>query len=298
MKEKVIILIFTILISYPIDTISQDTTHAKYFPLHIGNVYKYHVNILGSPGYDYNRRIIKDTVINSKRYFVLSQPFPGINGMFVRYDSTSGNIYYWFTSDYCSYSPFEPLIDSLRANINDSTVVCYLPYIRYCTDTNTTTLFGVPEKMKSYKEFNLEGYTGVTYGSNFGVVGATYHDFWSTSYHNVVGCYINGILYGDTTITGVQQISSEVPEKYRLFQNYPNPFNPTTKVKMQIAKMSDVKLIVYDALGREVAMLVNEQLKPGAYEVVWDASGYPSGVYFYKIEAGEFVETRKMVLLK
>lgn len=298
MKEKVIILIFTILLSYPLNVFSQDTIHAKYFPLHVGNVYKYHVNIIGALGYDYNRRIIKDTVINSKRYFVLSGFLPGTNGLFVRYDSTSGNIYSWSIGGYCSYSPFEPLIDSLRARKNDSTVVCYSLSKRYCIDTNSTTLFGLPVITKSYKMYNFEGYSSVIYGSNFGIVGATYHDFWSTAYHYIVGCYINGVLYGDTTVTGVQQIGNIVPEKSNLFQNYPNPFNPTTTIKFQIAKSSKVKLVVYDALGREVTTLVDKQLKTSTYESEFYGRDYPSGVYYYKLDAEDFSEVKKMLLLK
>jgi len=298
MKEKVIMLIFTILLTYPLHVFSQDTSHVKYFPLHVGDVYKYHVNILGAPGYDYNRRIIKDTVINSKKYFLLSQTFPCIIGMFVRYDSASGNIYCWSTSGYCTYSPFEPLIDSLRARENDSAVVCYSVSKRFCIDTGSTTLFGILIALKSFKMYNFEGYSSVTYGYNFGVVGAIYHDFWSTEYHYIVGCYIDGVLYGDTTVTGIQQIGNTIPEKYCLFQNYPNPFNPITKIKYQIAKLSYVKLVVYDALGRQLETLVNEQLKPGTYEVDFDDRGYPSGVYFYKLDAEGFSSVKKMILLK
>lgn len=97
---------------------------------------------------------------------------------------------------------------------------------------------------------------------------------------------------------GVKKISSSVPDKYSLQQNYPNPFNPSTKFKIQIAKLSNVKVSVFDVLGKKVATLVNEQLKPGSYEVEWDGSNYPSGVYFYKLISGDFVETKKMVLMK
>jgi len=111
---------------------------------------------------------------------------------------------------------------------------------------------------------------------------------------------------------GIEPISSEIPERFVLFQNYPNPFNPVTNVKFQIPKPSFVKLVIYDLLGREVATLVNEQLKAGTYEVDWDASNYPpdggqapSGVYFYRLVVGDntnngvgFVETKKMVLVK
>jgi len=110
---------------------------------------------------------------------------------------------------------------------------------------------------------------------------------------------------------GIKQISDNVPEEYKLFQNYPNPFNPTTKIKFDIPsdvrrETSNVKLVVYDILGREVATLVNQPLQPGTYEVDFDGTNYPSGVYFYRITAGNpstssgqsFTETKKMVLLK
>lgn len=89
-----------------------------------------------------------------------------------------------------------------------------------------------------------------------------------------------------------------IPDKFELYQNYPNPFNPSTRFKIQIPKLSDVKIFIYDVLGKEVTILVNEQLKPGNYEVEWNASEYPSGVYFYRLEAGDFVNTKKMVLVK
>ncbi len=89
-----------------------------------------------------------------------------------------------------------------------------------------------------------------------------------------------------------------VLREFKLEQNYPNPFNASSKFKVQIVKLSEVKIIVYDVLGREVATLVNEQLKLGTYEVDWDASAFPSGVYFYKMQAGNYSETKKMILTK
>ena len=96
----------------------------------------------------------------------------------------------------------------------------------------------------------------------------------------------------------VNQISSEIPERFSLYQNYPNPFNPSTKINYDIPKASYVKLIVYDVLGKKIATLVNEKLSSGSYEVDWNGSGYPSGVYFYKLTTGDYVETKKMILLK
>jgi hypothetical protein len=92
-----------------------------------------------------------------------------------------------------------------------------------------------------------------------------------------------------------------VPEKFALYNNFPNPFNPVTKIKFDIPNITgnkNVKLVIYDLLGKQAAILVNQELKAGKYVADWDALNYPSGVYFYKITAGEFSETRKMILVK
>jgi hypothetical protein len=97
---------------------------------------------------------------------------------------------------------------------------------------------------------------------------------------------------------GIQQISSEIPNGFSLKQNYPNPFNPSTNIKFDLPASSFTKLAVYDITGREVAPLVNEKLSPGTYEYKFDASKLTSGVYFYKLQAGDFIETKRMVLVK
>ncbi len=112
----------------------------------------------------------------------------------------------------------------------------------------------------------------------------------------------NGLILSTTIggFTGVSTISNQVPSEFSLSQNYPNPFNPLTKIKFDISGSSVSKtfLYVYDVLGHEIAILVNQQLQPGSYETDWDASSYPSGVYYYKLESGSFTDTKKMVLIK
>ena len=85
---------------------------------------------------------------------------------------------------------------------------------------------------------------------------------------------------------------------FALFQNYPNPFNPITKLKYQIPQISFVTLKVFDVLGSEIAILVNEEKHMGSYEVDFEAFDIPSGVYFYQLQAGNYIETKKMLLLK
>ncbi len=113
-----------------------------------------------------------------------------------------------------------------------------------------------------------------------------------------------GITFCNCQIWGaVKNLEGTIPNNYSLFQNYPNPFNPSTKIKFLIPadgkrQTSDTKLVIYDALGREVETLVNQQLKPGTYEVEWDGTNSPSGVYFYKLETVNSVQTKKMALIK
>jgi photosystem II stability/assembly factor-like uncharacterized protein len=101
-----------------------------------------------------------------------------------------------------------------------------------------------------------------------------------------------------TEIVSVKNISSETPSSYSLSQNYPNPFNPTTKINFDVVRSGDVKIVVYDIMGREVQTLVNESLKSGTYETTFDGSMLNSGVYFYKLITDGFSESRRMVLLK
>lgn len=104
----------------------------------------------------------------------------------------------------------------------------------------------------------------------------------------------------DTTfaVTGISQENGEIPKEYMLFSNYPNPFNPATSIKFAIPERSFVKITIYDLLGREVERLFQENLDAGNYKLNWIASAYSSGVYFYRIEAGEFSDIKKMMLVK
>jgi hypothetical protein len=101
-------------------------------------------------------------------------------------------------------------------------------------------------------------------------------------------------------IIGIQNISTETPSGFSLRQNYPNPFNPSTKIKFDIpvSARHALHLQIFDMLGKEVATLVNEKLSPGTYEVDWNASEFPSGVYFYRLTTDGFSDTKRMLLVK
>ena len=113
--------------------------------------------------------------------------------------------------------------------------------------------------------------------------------------------YSNGYLFWqkDTSVVvGIEVSESALPRTYELYQNYPNPFNPVTVIKFDLPKTSQVSLKIFNILGEEVTTLVSGQLLSGSYQYEWDASGLASGVYLYRIEAEDFVETRKMILMR
>jgi hypothetical protein len=131
---------------------------------------------------------------------------------------------------------------------------------------------------------------------------------------NLKNIYVTGWSFGSGGNTdfatikysqpiGIHSISTQVPGQFQLYQNYPNPFNPVTKIKLDVpsnvkSKTANVKIVIYDILGKETEVLMDKQMQAGSYEVEWDASNYPSGVYFYKLITDKFTETRKMVLIK
>ncbi len=98
--------------------------------------------------------------------------------------------------------------------------------------------------------------------------------------------------------SSVEMVGNEIPDDYELYQNYPNPFNPETRIKFGIPEEALVSLIVYDPIGREVEVLLNESLPPATYSIVFNSTNLPSGIYFYKLIAGDYSSTKKMVLLK
>ncbi|TRZ64396.1 T9SS C-terminal target domain-containing protein [bacterium] len=118
--------------------------------------------------------------------------------------------------------------------------------------------------------------------------------------------YRPNVCFGISPYTGTRNGNSQLPKKYALMQNYPNPFNPTTTIRYEIPSLSSPRILggdpvtlkVYDVMGREIAILVNEKQSAGTYEVTFDASRYPSGVYYYRMQAGLFSDTKRMILVK
>ncbi len=318
-------LVFIISILITCISFSQQNNFEKYFPLKVGNVWVYYCVTWddGFPSsYDRARIQIVDTVTSlGKKYYQYSRSMHRISGtrpfqpgLFtfaaassnLRVDSITGNIYYYVGNFNC-YSPNEFVIDSLNAKLHDTEKIsCSIapfyqaPYTLTCIDTvykkRFRTVFGIITTERRY-EVN----TGLAY-SLFYYVAGSYYRYEQT----LIGRVIDGVAYGDTafySLLGINQLSSEIPDNFSLSQNHPNPFNPVTKIRFDIPKVGNdrdrsVTIIVYDLLGREAVVLVNEELNPGIYEVNFDGSNLPSGVYYYRLNAGSYSQTKKMVLLK
>ncbi|MBN8584661.1 MAG: T9SS type A sorting domain-containing protein [Ignavibacteria bacterium] len=315
---KKILTIIIVLMS--INICSQDTNSAKYFPLKTGNKWFYYVTELGYPSPTYNiktLRVLNDTIVNSKKYFkVKGYPFSNIgdtNIILIRYDSVNGLLKQSTIWAPCNY---ESILFRLSSQIGDTTGVCYSDWQYTCLNISDTFLFNQPTNVKAFGYF-INGHNTASYHHNFlKNIGLHYISRTSTGNQGIYGriaelrgFVLNGIVYGDTSsVIGISIISSNVPERFSLSQNYPNPFNPSTKIKFSIPLSKEVtaegsrgvfvNLKIYDVMGRVVETLHYGELKSGIYKADWNASNFPSGVYFYNLTAGNFTETKKMILIK
>lgn len=164
---------------------------------------------------------------------------------------------------------------------------------------DSVMIFGEKTRCIQYRLDEAVTQRDVTLSEKFGLIYAGFYSDppppWADYTYNAVGCIIDGSVYGTVTSTPIIQ---PVPGEYRISQNYPNPFNPSTTIAFSIPTRSFVTLKVFDALGREAATLVSEALQPGSYLRQWNASGFSSGVYFYRLQAGSYTETKRLLLLK
>ncbi|MCC6865313.1 MAG: T9SS type A sorting domain-containing protein [Ignavibacteria bacterium] len=162
-------------------------------------------------------------------------------------------------------------------------------------DSGATATFGVLFRHVNYNGnwYVFRGWTGSGTGA--------YTSPDSTGNDTAVSVLIRNPIVENarwTAMIGIENISTEIPKEYKLYQNYPNPFNPQTFINFDIIKDGNVKIVVYDLLGREVETLFNSNLVPGKYKIDFNALNYASGMYFYRIETGDFVDVKKMLIIK
>lgn len=207
-------------------------------------------------------------------------------------------------------------IQSLFVNGNDIFAGTYYSAGIYLSTNNGATWNQTSLTNRSIYSFAVSGNNIIAGSDGYGVfVSSNNGTNWVQRNEGLVGaervyglCILNNYIFAASDyseyrrplaeLIGIKPISGQVPGHYSLLQNFPNPFNPTTKIKFSLPKSSFAKLVVYDILGSEMETLVNEQLNAGTYEVNWNASKYPSGLYFYKLTSDNYSVTKKMVLIK
>jgi len=323
MRKIIFVFIFLIFTGNFYKNFAYDTTAAKYYPLAVGNSWTYSYSGFPCCGFYRYKEVVTGTIsTNAHFYYIITTYRIGFSqGIeYRRIDSVKNNILIYSTSG-CSWLQNEITGDSIGAHLGDSSKYICVDYYRL-TDTSNINVFGMTKKGKNFNWSNyFEGGATRRFVKDIGFYSSFSYYHTSNTSISLLGCTINGVLYGDTSLTGIKKISSEIPDKFSLSQNYPNPFNPSTKIRFEVPLLSQegvsrrdgvVALKIYDALGKEVATLVNEQLKPGEYETEFDGTNLPSGVYYYQLVVGDnptvksgtgnnnggFTETKKMVLIK
>ncbi len=260
----------------------RKTDWSLYYPLHVGDIWKYEHH--GSIIVERSRiEVVKDTLLLGQQYFIKDFQRTYLNTLsegrssIERFDST-GILYTWKNN--------APKVSFKFSKCIGDTFHVGSDYPLLLIDKKDKLDFMIIPDIANAHLF---------YSDGLGLVGSTGELTWS----GLVGAFIDGeLIWADTSIiTSIDRVD-EIPKKFILHQNYPNPFNPNTAISYELPVGANVKLVVYDVLGREIIILVNEEQNPGTYTANFNSQGLSSGMYIYRIEAGKFIQTKKMLLLK
>lgn len=299
---KIIFIISYLLITtfcYP----QIDTTKKDFLPLKIGNLWQYRneSNNLGI------QKVIGDTTIEGIHYFLLIHSLPSTHGV-LRIDSlyriiNRGGGPFW--GDTCrGNTPYESSIYHLNEEDSTAWEICdgFTGIIGdQLVRFNRIRIMNIFGQAREVMEFDYGGaFQGDTiwfYGARLVKgIGIIEERYYEGSYWILQGAIVDGIQYG--TIVSIDDQPELIPTQIVLHQNFPNPFNPSTAISYSINEDGLITLKVYDVLGKEVATLVNENKSVGNYEVEFNASQFPCGVYIYTLQVNDFTASQKMLLLK
>jgi Secretion system C-terminal sorting domain len=284
---KLLLIVFLLAIFF------HNSSAQNWFPLEVGNRWDYFVqiDIPGSTYYDTLSVEIVDTILlsNGLEYFEFSTPLPLWNYQpypkFARVEDSE--IYFFDEEDStdCFAFRFDLPVDSFYVNCKgDQLIMDFINYFNFfgVDDSLQEQIFSWPYIYQFSKNFGLFSYGRVILLSKY--------------FYELKGCIISGTTYGNLLVSVGDE--NYLPNVFSLSQNYPNPFNPNTSIRFTISDLQFTILKVYDILGNEIATLVNEEKTAGEYEVKFNGTGLPSGIYFYQLRTGNYIETKKMVLLK
>ena len=261
-----------------------DLPSFSYFPMNVGNIWYF------SEGFDgeikYRVEVQKDTILDDNYSYAKFNRFyiPDDSLLYVFYLRKENNQIILYSNN---------IILNFDMSVGDTVTTVYeFPYSAVLNNLNLVNVFG--RYLTTYF-FNMGPYQIYSYTDSIGF-NTWSADTWTNYYPQyLLGCVIDGVSYG---LVRTQEETKNIPNAFNLSQNYPNPFNPSTTIRYSVPGLKPITLKVYDVLGNEIKTLVKSEKPSGTYEVKWNATGVPSGIYFYQIKAGDYIQTRKMVLLK
>jgi len=263
----------------------------------MGNIWICRVTALPSQTWYQYREIVGDSVIDGKGYRVVNDTYSMDTSSVInieRYDTLTGCYYVRSGStDILEDSTFTFTPNTSFGGSYDCKVFTSLDTGLVLQTLTTTRQLGEGKLIK-------EDVMSWSYSYGLGLVFQTDIDLLSLfpiQTLHLVYAKIGGKEYGSVPAS-VSAKDKRTPTSFVLSQNYPNPFNPSTNISFSIPSRSFVTLKIYDMLGREVTTIVSEEMSAGSYSRQWNATDIPSGVYFYRLQAGNFNQTKKLILLK
>lgn len=278
----------------------------NFYPLAIDNRWVFHhstVTYDPYPNYSYQidvKEVLGDSIApNGKKYYKVNDETLWESSVLERVDSSEGRIYRYYEDP--SLPDNEYFAYDLLAEVGDTLISFRQGFntVMFTTMYAETTFgkWGLTKPKKVFEEYTLHPPI-FSLTQDVGLDSIYFYFDFGETYITLKGCIIDGVVYGDTTTVGVEDEENPIATSFKLEQNYPNPFNPSTIISYQLPVSSNVTLKVYDVLGNEIAILVNEEKPAGEYEVDFLITGLTSGIYFYQLKAGSFIQTKKMILLK
>ena len=257
----------------------QQVDWSEFYPLHIGDYWVYEGESGGVPFIE-THRITGDTLmLDGNIYFIKDY------SSFERLDSV-GQLFTWSNSIQSGTLEY-----TFTVTVGDTSV--------YPGSGNI--FWRLNNKLFYNNRFELYRflYPDLTYYGQYYNQGLGLFEWTIEGGYGILnGAYIDGNLWGDTTVTVINSDPNSDATDFVLYQNYPNPFNSTTNIKYQLKDKGYVSLKVYNMLGKDVAVLVNENQDKGTYSISYDGSNLPSGVYIYSLRVNGFVQNNKMILMK
>ena len=240
------------------------------------------------PGSYSESRAVRDTIMPNGLIYtqVVGELFSGFfrkeGSKIFSYNTTSD-------TEFLEYDFSLKAGDTLRVQIFGADTI-----LTTVSSVGTTTIFG---QNRNYMTFFRDDLSSTGDGGDMIVDGFGFVQYFGEVLaYGLTGAIINGIQYGK--ILQVENPDKNIPIDFRLLQNYPNPFNPATTINFSIPVSARVTLKIFDVLGREVKTLVDKEMNPGNYSVHWNAGNFASGIYLYRLKADNYMQTRKLVLLK